>query len=396
MFFKGIKNKRANILTRGDSMYKIVNDFPNQLMLKAKEGPFISLYQPTHRQNPEKSQDVIRFKNLVRQMEEMLEENYPRKEIEPILDIFNRLSEDKEFWKFTYEGLGILYAEGQAIIYKLRRSLKELVVVSQESFYIKPLIRNFQSADRYHVLGLNREGFTIFEGNRYGFDEVELGPDVPTNIKEVLGEDYTDSYITAGSQGIFHGHGSRKEEIKKDTEKFFRFVDRFMLENFSKKYRLPVILVALGEYHTLFRKISHNPYLLEEGIRMNYDILTVDRLKEAVWEIIEPIYLNKTKEVVTRFQEARARFNGSDDLAQIARACAENRVDTIILEADRLIPGRIKLESGTIEEGDKDLLQYGDLLNNMAEIVINNGGNVVILPKERMPSETGAAAIYRF
>ena len=94
---------------------------------------------------------------------------------------------------------------------------------------------------------------------------------------------------------------------------------------------------------------------------MNYDILTVDRLKEAVWEIIEPIYLNKTKEVVTRFQEARARFNGSDDLAQIARACAENRVDTIILEADRLIPGRIKLESGTIEEGDKDLLQYGDL-----------------------------------
>lgn len=380
-------------------MYRIVNDFPNEL-LNAKEGPFISLYQPTHRHSPENKQDVIRFKNLIKEIENSLIQKDPKKETSSILNIFLKLSEDKEFWKHSYEGMGVLYAEGQAIIYKLRRPVKEFVVVS-DSFHVKPLIRNFQSADRYHALGLNREGFTIFEGNRYGFDEVDLDEDIPTNIKEVLGEDFTSSYITgryggAGAHGTFHGHGSRKEEIEKDTEKFFRFVDRAVLENYSRPTQLPLILVALAEYHTLFRKISRNPFLLEKGIKTNYDILTIDKLKENVWKEIEPLYIKKTQEAVKKFETARSQHLGSDDIVQIAKASAENRIDAILLEADKIIPGKVNRKTGAIEEGELSNPEFGDLLNDIAEIVIKNGGNVIILPKERMPSKTGAAASYRY
>lgn len=379
-------------------MYRIVNDFPNELF-KATEGPFISLYQPTHRHSPEKNQDVIRFKNLVKEVERLLELKYPKKEISTIMEDFIRLSEDKQFWINTYDGLGILHAEGQTIIYKLSRPVKELVVVG-DNFHIKPLIRNFQSADRYHVLGLNRHGFTLFEGNRYGFDEVDLDEDIPNNIRDVLGDEFTSSYITgrygaAGGPAVFHGSGSRKDEIEKDTEKFFRFVDRVVLENYSKPTQLPLVLVALPEYHTLFRKISHNPYLLEEGVKTNYDILTVDKLKDTFWEVIEPSYLRKTEALIQKFETSRSQHLGSDDIAQIARACVENRIDTVLLEADRLIPGRVNRETGQLEEGESGA-EYGDILNDIAEIVISNGGNVVILPKDRMPSTTGAAASYRF
>ena len=50
-------------------LYEIVNDFPNEI-LKEKEAPFISLYQPTHRHRPENRQDLIRFKNLVQEIED--------------------------------------------------------------------------------------------------------------------------------------------------------------------------------------------------------------------------------------------------------------------------------------------------------------------------------------
>jgi hypothetical protein len=33
---------------------------------------------------------------------------------------------------------------------------------------------------------------------------------------------------------------------------------------------------------------------------------------------------------------------------------------------------------------------------DMAEIVLKAGGHVVIVPAERMPTQTGVAAIYRF
>ena len=351
-------------------MYKIVNDFPNEL-LNAKEGPFISLYQPTHRQSPENKQDIIRFKNLTKEMEISLKQKYPKNEITSIINLFNKISEDKELWITVLDGLGVLYAEGQAIIYKLARPVKELVVVS-DSFHIKPLIRNFQSADRYHVLGLNREEFTLFEGNRYGFDEVEIGTDIPKTIKEALGEEYISTYVKAnryggaGERGNYHGHYGRKEGIEVDTEKFFRVVDRVVADNYSKKTKLPLLLIALPEYHTLFKEISHNPYLLEEGIRNNYDALTVSKLKTGVWDVIEPLYLKKTEELVTRFETQRAQDYGSDDIVQVAKACAENRIDTVLLESDRIIPGRINQGSGSIEEGELRNPEFGDLLNNIA------------------------------
>lgn len=62
-------------------LYEIVNDFPNKIIYE-DTGPFISLYQPTHRFGPEMQQDIIRFKQLMQSIEGSLKENYPQKDIE--------------------------------------------------------------------------------------------------------------------------------------------------------------------------------------------------------------------------------------------------------------------------------------------------------------------------
>jgi hypothetical protein len=63
-----------------------------------------------------------------------------------------------------------------------------------------------------------------------------------------------------------HGHGAKKDEIDIDAERFFRAVDRAVLEPHSKPSGLPLILAALPEHHSLFRQVSHSPFLLSKGI----------------------------------------------------------------------------------------------------------------------------------
>jgi hypothetical protein len=380
-------------------MYKIVNDFPNEFFNVA-EGPIVSLYQPTHRHSPENKQDPIRFKNLIKEIEKPLSLACSKKEKQIVIDLLTQISNDTKFWTYNEDGIAVFYANGQAIIYRLNIPTKELALVSN-NFHIKPLIRKFQSADNYHVLGLNREGFTLFEGNRYGISEVTLDENIPNNIKEVLGEDFTSSYITAryggaNGQGYYHGYGEKSKLVSQDTEKFFRFVDKVVWDNFSKESKLPLILVALPEYHSIFRKISDNPYLLDEGIKTNYDILTIDSLKEKMWKLIEPTYIKKYNDLIERFNNARAQSLGSDDIASVARASVNNQVHTALIESNMVIPGKLEPSTGKIEMGQLDNPEYGDLLNDIALIVMQNGGNVVMLPKERMPSATGIAAIYRF
>ncbi len=377
--------------------FKIVSDFPHEILNEA-EAPFISLYQPTHRHRPDNKQDVIRFKNLVKKAEDSLKKGYPRRQTEPILKPFYDLAADVPFWNHTLEGLAILATKDQGVIYRLQRPVKELIVVA-DSFHIKPLIRIFQSADRYQLLGLNRNEFRLYEGNRYGFAEIELEPGTLRTIEEVLGKEYTEKHLTyAGAEGAgaFHGHGGRKEEIDKYTERYFRYVDRFVWENYSKPSGLPLILVSLAEYHSLFQNISRNSLLMKGGIGIGFNALSIEELKENVWEKIEPLYLEKTQRLVDTFKAAQAKFLATDDPVQIARAAWENRVATLLVESDRIIPGKVNLTTGELMDGDLKHPEYDDVLDDLAEMVFNAKGEVVVLPKERMPSTTGAAAVFRF
>lgn len=381
-------------------LYEVVKDFPHEI-IHEQDGPFISLYQPTHRYRPENKQDVIRFKNLIKKLENSLTQKYPESKITEIMKPFNALAEDKLFWNNTTDGLAILATKERCIIYKLQRSVEEFVVVAN-SFHIKPLIRTFQSADRYLLLGLNRKEFVLYEGDRYGFEEIELDPDIPRTITEVLGDRYTESYLTAGTYGgaagtgTFHGHGGRKEEINKDIERYFRYVDRFVSENYSQPLHLPLMLVSINEYHSLFKNISHNPSLMENGIKKAFDTMSLEELKENAWKVMEPFYLEKTKKVIDRYETEKAKGLASDVLRKVAVAEVENRIDTIMIEADRIIPGKINKETGELEKEDIENPEVGDILNELAEMAFKTKTKVVVLPEERMPSTTGVAAIFRF
>lgn len=317
------------------------------------------------------------------------------------MEPFYKIEEEKDFWDNTLDGLVIFANMNKCTVYKLYRPVQELVVVA-DSFHIKPLIRIFQSVDKYLLLGLSHNGFTLYEGNRYGFEEIKMDPETNRTIKKVLGEQHPDSYLTHGSYGgvgetaMYHGHGGKKDEIEKEIEKFFIYVDRFVLENYSKPSKLPLILVSLKENHNIFKKISHNPYLMEEGIKGSYDSFGMEQLKEKAWEIMEPIYLEKTQNLVSTFENAKANSLGSDDLVQTTKAAFESRVRIILIEADRVIPGKIDDNTGKIELGNIKDPDFDDVLDDLAELVLKKKGEVVVVPKERMPSKTGVAAIYRY
>jgi hypothetical protein len=67
-----------------------------------------------------------------------------------------------------------------------------------------------------------------------------------------------------------------------------------------------------------------------------------------------------------------------------------------LIDADRHVAGRIDEASGRIEYGDLAHPEIDDLLDDLGELVVKKGGQIVIVPAERMPARTGIAAIYRF
>lgn len=374
-------------------------------LLRRSGGLAISLYQPTHRANPDRLQDPIRFKNLLTRAERLLAD-LPSGVINDLLKPMRALQDDYEFWNHQEDGLAMFRTHDAFEYYQLQRPVGELVVVA-DSFHVKPIIRMVQSADRFQVLWLDRQNFRLFEGNRDVIDEVDLG-DLPSTITEALGSDLTDQHKLAWTPGpgrgrhsepaVYQGVGGRKDETDIDMERFFRFVDRAVDEHFSKPSGQPLILAALPEHQAEFRKLSRNSALLAEGIAIDPGALTADDLRERGWKVVEPSYLARLAELKDAYGAADAAGRAVSRVLDAAREAAAGRIGTLLVEADRIVPGRLDLDAGGKVQKTTALDEPGvdDLLDDVAEAVLRSGGDVVVVPAERMPTDTGLAGVLRY
>ncbi len=372
----------------------------------ACEPPCLSLYQPTHRRFPKNQQDPIRFGNLVKSLEKSLLQRVTKGEAEKLLAPFREIEEDREFWNRTLDGLAVLGAKEFFRVYRFQRPVPERAVVA-DSFHTKPLMRIQQSADRYLILGLTRRAFRLYEGNRDTLDEVEPAAGIPRTMDQALGVDARDvpsepdtsSYGDVGgkSSPVRRGRDGRQAATDIDTERFFRAVDRGLLEQHSQPSRLPLILVALPEHQHMFRELSHNPFLVHQGVETNPEaISSPDELRTRVWQVMEPHYLARLGHLTETFGAARSKGMGDDGLEYVAKATMAGRVATMLIEADRMIPGRIDGKTGQIVYGELSHPGMDDLLDDLGTLALKMGADVVIVPADRMPTETGVAAIYRY
>lgn len=372
-------------------------------LLASDVSPCISVYMPTHRTHPENLQDPIKFKNLVKQLEKSLSEKYSNGEISGVLTPFYALTDNPEFWNYNQQGIAVFGSKEFFRAYTLHMGVSDLAVVAN-SFHTKPLRKYLQSMDRYYILGINLSEVKLFEGNRYSIAEVPLNDGIPKTLQEALGEELTEPHLTAAAYGgagkgvspMFHGHGSKKDEVDKDAERFFRIISNEIHEKISKPSALPLILATLPEHQNLFFKVSNNPYLLERAIDYVPDTVSAEKLVRLAWEVFEPQYVGELNRLSELFSQAQNDKLGSDSISEIANAIFEGRVEALLIESNKIVSGKFDPETGQIFEADFNHPDTDDLLDDLGEAAIKMGGQVKIFPPERMPVKTGIAAIYRY
>lgn len=382
-------------------MNELEHDYKD-VLLADHDGPCISLYQPTHRTFPDRKQDPIRFGNLLKEIKASLERQYTGRDIDALLRPFRALEEDELFWNHTLDGIAIFATPEMFRVYNLQRAVKEKTIVA-DSFHTKPLVRILQSADRFSVLGVSRHEARLFEGNRYALDEVSLEADFPRNLEDAIRTDGDDPERTKHAHGptgpgrtTRHGMNVRRELTDKETRQFFRAVDEAIAKTYSKPSGMPLVLAALPEHHSMFREVSDNPALMAQAIDADPASLTVDDLRTRAWDIVLPAYLERLDGLIEQFGTSQANDRGSADLTEIGKAAAAGRIATLLVDADRVVPGRFDPETGHIAFARLEDPDVDDLLDDLGEHTLRSGGEVVIVPPERMPSDTGIAAIYRF
>jgi hypothetical protein len=354
----------------------------------------VSLYQTTFMVHPEAEQNPIQYKVLLKQLETELAAHFKGRDYKPVLEAFAPYVENPMFWRYRTPGLAMFWHAGHLHVFDVPRPVPNTVVVA-DSFHLKPIFRVLQTTDRYNVLTLERNQALLFEANRDAIIPISLA-DMPTHPKE-----HDTGARTRVAEQHFSGFGRAVVSIhdtdeKSDDAAYFHQVDQFVDTNLSKRTHLPLVLVALSEHQGTFRKHAKNPLLLPEGVSTSPTHMEPAELREKTFAVMEKYQHEFVRKQLDNVEAAKAHGKGATDLADIAVAAVAGRVGTLLVDADKKIPGFINPSTGIIEKENLAHPEIDDVLDDLMELVFRTEGTVLVLPHDLMPVDSGVAAVYRF
>jgi hypothetical protein len=364
-----------------------------------QRGPaHVSLFMPTHRAGPETRQDPIRFKNLVNRAEQLLaaEGAVPAGEAGELVASMRDLLDDEEFWQHQADGLAVYAAPGQRNILRLPLAVGEDVAVGRR-FRVRPLLPLLADDGHFFVLALSQNEVRLFEATRYTMSELAPGP-MPASMAEALALEDREAQLqlrSAGTAGVFHGHGEGGEIDKQALERFFRVVDRGLLAQVGPR-RHPVVLAAVGYYLPIYRDVSDHPALVGEAVEGNPEGRSPEGLHADAWEKVAPVFAAARRRATERLEAGVGTGITISDPAEVVRAGREGRVDTLFLVEGRTVWGRLDDDpSVAVEAHDERRPGDDDLLDLAATEALLTGAAVYTgdLPG---PIDAPAAALLRW
>jgi hypothetical protein len=359
--------------------------------------PCISIYLPVYRANPLAGENPQRYHRQLNQVRESLAKEFSKRDIGDLMEKLESVPADPSFWKADRDAFAVFASRDVLQVIDIHRPVDPAVFVA-DNFHVKPLIRVLESDWNYHVLTFAQHHVGMFLGSGESrlvpLDAQNLpqSPEVVSKMRMSHKVTATDDLHTPDTQSP--GEGTAPAPVALET--FMRAVDKAVWENYSRDAKLPLILCAVEEFQTPFHAISKNIYLLEEGIKHDPQHLDVSRIHQEAWAIMQPRFEAQVQKLTDQFKAAKAHEKGSDELVPVAEAVTFGRVGTLLVDGTRQIPGRLDPTSGRIAPADIKDPHADDLLDELAEMVLKRDGEVMVLPHEMMPTDTGLAAIYRY
>ncbi|UJF15773.1 hypothetical protein LZ578_00805 [Jeotgalibaca sp. MA1X17-3] len=370
---------------------KQLSKFPNQELLSA-EGPFVTLYQKVELTPPNTEREQIKFKNQLKKAQNLLEEECEGPNCHALLEQMEKVPNDKSFWAVNKGTVAFFFTPTETYYYRLNTSIQDSVEFDERP-NVLPMIQEFQYIENYYLLCLNYDKFSLYQGMLNKIEPVELPEDAPTTIEEVMGYEYTNpQQNTGGIAGSSNVHGTTElsDEREKDLKNYYRAIDTFIFENYTRESQLPVILFALTENQAAFRDISKNKMLSEERIESSPSQLNDQQIEKEVAKLSERVIKERHNAVLSRYRETTPQYKLGDQLQDLVVASMEGRIEILFIDKNIEVKGSIN-EDGILDYGGDN-----NLLNQVALSVMQKNGKVYVVERAQMPEMKDVAAILRY
>lgn len=349
-----------------------------------------------------RQKDFLGFKNKLQQLTVLLKERQmDQADIERLLKPGYDLLRIEQFWSNLSQGLVVYISDGYFKYMKLPICPTEELLINS-TFFLTPLIPVITSKDYFYVLVLSKKQAKLYRADAFGMQFIPV-PGMPRGMDDVVHfeeKDDNDLIRTdtsgAGAGANYHGLGTGRPDHKTDLAMYFDEVDETIWKEVLNKENVPLLLAGVEYLIPIYKQVAKYKPIWDEAITGSHEHEDTQALYAQARGKMEPYFQERVTRALNIYGNQSATELTSSIPDDIIPAAHYGRISQLFVLKGEHIWGTFDDMNNqlTIHQNQED----GDecLVDRSVIKTILNGGEVFILPAEKMPGGSKLAALMRY
>lgn len=385
------------------------NEIQEKLRMLSSESSYPSL-SVTFKVNPEDPRYEYKLGQHLRDAKEQLQAQVPEssehgEQGRMILEKLESLTEDLVNFGSGCRGYGIFLSASVQTTVCLPFEVDNQITIG-DSFQVRELAYNMGLLEEYLVLLISEHKTLALRGFNDSLSVVQIA-DLPASITE-QGTYTDDNRFThmspahrgtgpAHQNGFTHQGGGGELDNQEHLRLYMVRIDQ-AAGKYMQEENLRFVLMGTEKKVAHYIKASKNADRLIGTINGNYDHLPAHELGKMAAQVVQDKLAEEREGAMDQLQNAIGQNLYVAGIQSVWQAAFEGRVRTMIVEKGYQCKAVLKENGYVLEpdaESDTDPVAE-DAVDDLIEMVINKGGNVIFTEDGKLESHQQLAAITRY
>lgn len=318
------------------------------------------------------------LRESIQQAQEWLHSNMSQDEIEKFFEPLESLLSDGRIFRQMKGNIGIFRNQDSFRLLNVPVEIEQTCLVAT-SFHVKPLLKWLQADQEFLLLGLEKDCAHLYVGSQDSFKFIDsiLFPDV------MKMQTSTPGYLPL----------KKAKQIKIKTEETFTWLNDWIAQlTTSMKPKLflagdPALIESLKR-HLKYKNV------VKIAVADTFGQQNAAEVCSRVREILRKDSADSIEKTLQEFRLADEGQRVRKNIFQISKAVVQGRVRKLIVTDELNIFGKIDKKSGGLAIHPFDLdHEDDDILDDLAQMVLSQGGEVIVASRGEIPKGRPILAI---
>lgn len=340
-----------------------------QKLATEKNAPCVTISMNTHRTYPDNALDEIMLKNLLKEAEERVINDYGKRPAAQLLDKIESVSKEIDI-NYNLDSLHIFLSNQTQEIVKSAWKTNENSVHISDSFAIRPLIKKYNRSENYLIMLLSQSGVNLYQA---------LNDEITEEIKNEHFPFTENRHFTTNSE-----KGSDAKHADDLVREFLNKVDKALVQVY-REIDLKCIVVSTEDNYSRLQQVVDIPGIYIGYVSIDYNQIEKHAIAKQAWELVKIEQKQRRTEAISQMHDAVSQGNVLTDLQEIYQAALDGRGDLLIVHHDFVQAVVMK------DERTFDLVENAATPNSIEDItsliaweVISKKGNVTFTAQDEI------------